>query len=187
MNDPPRRRFMRPWKVIEHDGSYEVQDTTGLPLASVYFENETIRQSSTRRLSKDEARRVAAQIARLPILLRIERVLIRRDLRHFGSGAEGEGKMSHPAKKWTSEEDEHLLYLKARGLTLRMLAKSLNRTEASVDSRLGTLRRRRANNAAATYSRSAQRRAYRRAEDERHVFEAGRNPGRSRRCVGGSN
>jgi hypothetical protein len=45
----------------------------GLPLASVYFENETIRQSSTRRLSKDEARRVAAQIARLPTLLRIEK------------------------------------------------------------------------------------------------------------------
>jgi hypothetical protein len=56
MSDPPRRRFMRPWKVIEHDESYEVQDAVGLPLASVYFENETIRQSSTRRLSKDEAR-----------------------------------------------------------------------------------------------------------------------------------
>jgi hypothetical protein len=23
MNDPPRRRFMRRWKVIEHDESYE--------------------------------------------------------------------------------------------------------------------------------------------------------------------
>jgi hypothetical protein len=64
---------MRPWKVIEHDESYEVQDAVGLPLASVYFENETIHQSSTRRLSKDEARRVAAQIARLPTLLRIEK------------------------------------------------------------------------------------------------------------------
>jgi hypothetical protein len=73
MSDPPRRRFMRPWKVIEHDVSYEVQDAAGLPLASVYFENETIRQSSPRRLSKDEARRVAAQIARLPTLLRIEK------------------------------------------------------------------------------------------------------------------
>jgi hypothetical protein len=62
---------MRPWKVIEHDESYEVQDATGLPLASVCFENETIRQSSPRR--KDEARRVAAQAARLPTLLRIEK------------------------------------------------------------------------------------------------------------------
>ncbi len=73
MIDLPRRRFIRPWEVIERDDSYEVQDATGLPLASVYFENETIRQSSPRRLSKDEARRVAAQIARLPTLLRIEK------------------------------------------------------------------------------------------------------------------
>jgi hypothetical protein len=73
MIEPPRRRFMRPWKVIEHDESYEVQDAVGLPLASVYFENETIQNSSKRLLSKDEARRVAAQIARLPTLLRIEK------------------------------------------------------------------------------------------------------------------
>ena len=64
---------MRPWKVIERDNSYEVQDAVGLPLASVYFENETIQKSSKRLLSKDEARRVAAQIARLPTLLRIEK------------------------------------------------------------------------------------------------------------------
>ena len=64
---------MRPCKVIEHDESYEVQDAVGLPLASVYFENETIQNSSKRLLSKDEARRVAAQIARLPTLLRIEK------------------------------------------------------------------------------------------------------------------
>jgi hypothetical protein len=69
MIDPPRRRFMRPWNVIEHDESYEIQDAVGLSLASVYFENETIRQSSTRRLSKDEARRIAAQIARAEISL----------------------------------------------------------------------------------------------------------------------
>ena len=44
-------------------------------------------------------------------------------------------------KKWTPEEDERLLDLKAKGLILRMIAKSLNRTGASVDSRLRTLRR----------------------------------------------
>ena len=73
MSDPPRRRFMRPWKVIEQDESYEVQDAVGLPLASVHFENETRPSPTRRRLSKDEARRVAAQIARLPTLLRIEK------------------------------------------------------------------------------------------------------------------
>jgi hypothetical protein len=46
MNVLPRRRFVRPWKVSEHDESYEVQDATGLSLASVYFEN---RQSDNRR------------------------------------------------------------------------------------------------------------------------------------------
>jgi hypothetical protein len=54
---------------------------------------------------------------------------------------EGEGKLSNPAKNWTSEEDDRLLDLKAKGLTLRMIAKSLNRTGASVDSRLGVLRK----------------------------------------------
>ena len=44
-------------------------------------------------------------------------------------------------KKWTPEEDERLLDLKAKGLILRMIAKSLNRTGASVDSRLRALRR----------------------------------------------
>ena len=73
MIDPPRRRFMRPWKVIEHDDSFEVQDAVGLSLASVYFEDETTPRAAVRCLSQDEARRVAAQIARLPALLRIEK------------------------------------------------------------------------------------------------------------------
>jgi hypothetical protein len=44
-------------------------------------------------------------------------------------------------KKWTSEEDERLLDLKAKGLKLRMIAKRLNRTGASADSRLRALRK----------------------------------------------
>jgi hypothetical protein len=35
MSDPPRRRFMRPWKVIEHEESHEVQDAVGLPVPVV--------------------------------------------------------------------------------------------------------------------------------------------------------
>jgi hypothetical protein len=45
----------------------------GLNLAMVHFEDQPARQSHSHRLSKDEARRVAAQIARLPTLLRIEK------------------------------------------------------------------------------------------------------------------
>ncbi len=71
----------------------------------------------------------------------MKRVLIKaRPNKHFGSGAEGEGEMSN-GKKWTSEEDERLLDLKAKGVTLRMIAKSFNRTAASVDSRLTALRK----------------------------------------------
>jgi hypothetical protein len=65
--------------------------------------------------------------------------------------------MSNLIKKWTSEEDERLLDLKAKGLTLRMIAKSLNRTGASADSRLRALRRAKGNNAAAPQTHSAQR------------------------------
>ena len=64
---------MRPWSVTEHDGAYEVRDAAGLNLATVHFEDDPARQSHLSRLSKDEARRVAAQIARLPKLLRIEK------------------------------------------------------------------------------------------------------------------
>lgn len=52
------------------------------------------------------------------------------------------GHLSKPAKKkWTREEDERLLDLKAKGLTLRLIAKNLDRTAVSVDSRLREIRR----------------------------------------------
>jgi hypothetical protein len=67
------RRFVRPWSVTERDGAYEVRDAAGLNLATVHIEDQPARQSQLQRLSKDEARRVTAQIARLPTLLRIEK------------------------------------------------------------------------------------------------------------------
>jgi len=70
---PTKPRFVRPWSVTERDGAYEVRDAAGLNLATVHFEDQPDRQSQLNRLSKDEARRVAAQIARLPTLLRIEK------------------------------------------------------------------------------------------------------------------
>jgi len=64
------RRFPPPWTIEELQESFVVKDATGQQLAYLYFEDEPQRQMSTKRLSRDEARRIAANIAKLPSLLR---------------------------------------------------------------------------------------------------------------------
>ena len=54
--------------------------------------------------------------------------------------AEGE-EMSKHGTKWTAEEDDRLLELKAAGKSLSVIAKELNRTQAAVDSRTSVLKR----------------------------------------------
>ena len=56
--------------------------------------------------------------------------------------------LSNPAKKSTSEEDERLLDLKAKGLTLTLIAKSLNRTGGRSTADLERFGRRRGNRCA---------------------------------------
>jgi len=70
MSDTPRK-FRRPWKFEEKSESFVVSDADDHPLAYVYFEDEIKRREIMRRLTKDEARRVAANIAKLPELLAI--------------------------------------------------------------------------------------------------------------------
>jgi hypothetical protein len=58
------RRFPPPWTVEEHPACYIVRDHDGQALAYVYFEEETGRRAAAKLLAKDEARRIAANIAK---------------------------------------------------------------------------------------------------------------------------
>ena len=64
------RRFPPPWTIEElNDACFVVIDSAGQKLAYVYFEEESGRRSAAKLLTKDEARRIAANIAKLPNLL----------------------------------------------------------------------------------------------------------------------
>jgi hypothetical protein len=69
------RRLPAPWRVDEREESFIVRDANDLPLAYLYFEDDFKRNWATLegKLTKDEARRVATAIARLPDLLRAEK------------------------------------------------------------------------------------------------------------------
>jgi hypothetical protein len=68
---PSPRRFPPPWTIEEHnDACFIVTDADGQKVAYVYFEDEPGRRSAAKLLTRDEARRIAANIAKLPALLR---------------------------------------------------------------------------------------------------------------------
>jgi hypothetical protein len=64
------RRFPRPWDIEEHNQTcFIVRDNNGMALAYVYFETNAAGRTAANLLTRDEARRIAANIAKLPALL----------------------------------------------------------------------------------------------------------------------
>jgi len=62
----PARRFPPPWYVDERGAAFAVCDANGQPLAYVYFDEKPGRRSAAKLLTKNEARRIAANIVKLP-------------------------------------------------------------------------------------------------------------------------
>jgi len=69
---PEPRRFPPPWSIDElNQACFIVKDADGQALAYVYFEEQPGRRAAAKLLTRDEARRIAANIAKLPDLLTV--------------------------------------------------------------------------------------------------------------------
>jgi hypothetical protein len=62
----PTRRFPPPWTFEDNGACFIVRDANGQALAHVYYENEPGRRAAANLLTHDEARRIAANIAKIP-------------------------------------------------------------------------------------------------------------------------
>ena len=67
---PSARRFPPPWSIEELAECFIVRDANRQALAYVYFEEEPGRRAAAHLLTRDKARRIAANIAKLPELLK---------------------------------------------------------------------------------------------------------------------
>ena len=63
------RRFPPPWTVEKIPGGFKVVDADGQSLAYVYSREDASDAHMSKVLTEDEARRIASNIAKLPMLL----------------------------------------------------------------------------------------------------------------------
>ena len=63
------RRFPPPWRAEQIPGGYKVLDTNGQSLAYVYGRETSADADIANALTMDEARRIASNIAKLPVYL----------------------------------------------------------------------------------------------------------------------
>jgi hypothetical protein len=67
------RRFPAPWSFEESEACFVVRDRNGRPLTRVYYKDEPGPRSTAKPLSRDEARQLASDVAKLPELLQHNR------------------------------------------------------------------------------------------------------------------
>jgi hypothetical protein len=66
----PDRRFTLPWDIEDNGACFIVRDANGQALSYVYYKNEPGRRTAAGLLTRDEARRIAINIAKLPELVK---------------------------------------------------------------------------------------------------------------------
>ena len=66
----PTRHFSPPWTVDDNGACFIARDHNGQALAYCYYEVEPGRRTAAGLLTRDEARRIALNVAKLPELVK---------------------------------------------------------------------------------------------------------------------
>jgi hypothetical protein len=69
------RRFPIPWTIEEMPAGYAVNDAAGEPIVRIYADEGPRSSMSHATMTRDEARRIATAISRLPELLAREKAV----------------------------------------------------------------------------------------------------------------